>query len=160
MHAAQSCARKRRRLENLGEIACSGLHGANRLASTSLLECLVWGYFAGQDAIKDKDDADYFPPMDSWQQGRAQADRARIAQEWLTIKNTMWNLAGLIRSQEKLHSAMHILRNLQSDVEQLYQNSRLDPNIIALRNGAQTALAIIAASIEARESRGTHYVED
>ena len=97
--------------------------------------------------------------MDPWQQGNAQVDRARIAQEWLTIKNTMWNLAGLIRSQEKLHSAMHILRNLQSDVEQLYQNSRLDSNIIALRNGAQTALAIISASIEARESRGTHYVE-
>ena len=149
-----------KRLYAIGEIACSGLHGANRLASTSLLECLVWGYFAGQDAIEDKDDADYFPPMDPWQQGNAQVDRARIAQEWLTIKNTMWNLAGLIRSQEKLHSAMHILRNLQSDVEQLYQNSRLDSNIIALRNGAQTALAIISASIEARESRGTHYIED
>jgi aspartate oxidase len=55
---------------------------------------------------------------------------------------------------------MHILRNLQSDVEQLYQSSHLDSGIIALRNGAQTALAIIAASIEDRESRGTHYVED
>ena len=72
----------------------------------------------------------------------------------------MWNLGGLIRSQEKLHSAMHILRNLQSDVEKFYQNSHLDPNIIALRNGAQTALAIIASSTEARESRGTHYVSD
>ena len=149
-----------KRLYAIGEIACSGLHGANRLASTSLLECLVWGYFAGQDAIKDKDDADYFPVMDSWKQGNLKVDRARTAQEWLTIKNTMWNLAGLIRSQEKLHSAMHILRNLQSDVEKLYQNSRLDSNIITLRNGAQTALAIIAASIEARDSRGTHYVED
>ena len=136
------------------------MHGANRLASTSLLECLVWGHFAGQDAIEDKDDADYFPPMDPWKQGSIPVDLARTAQEWLTIKNTMWNLAGLIRSQDKLHSAMHILRNLQSNVEQLYQNSRLDSNIIALRNGAQTALAIIAASIEARESKGTHYVED
>jgi len=72
----------------------------------------------------------------------------------------MWNLAGLIRSQEKLHSAMHILRNLQSDVEKVYQNSYLDRNIIALRNGAQAALAIIASSTEARESCGTHYVAD
>jgi L-aspartate oxidase len=70
----------------------------------------------------------------------------------------MWNLAGLVRSQDKLHSAMHILRNLQSDVEKVYQNSRLDKNIIALRNGAQTALAVIASSTEARESCGTHYV--
>ena len=149
-----------KRLYAIGEIACSGLHGANRLASTSLLECLVWGYFAGKDAIEDKDDAEYFPQMHSWQQGTTKIDRARIAQEWLTIKNTMWNLAGLMRSQEKLHSAMNILRNLQSEVEKLYQNSRLDHNIITLRNGAQTALALVASSIEARESKGTHYVED
>ena len=149
-----------KRLYAIGEIACSGLHGANRLASTSLLECVVWGYFAGQDAIEDKDSGDYFPSIDQWKQGTGKVDPSHIAQEWLTIKNTMWNLGGLIRSQEKLHSAMHILRNLQSDVEKFYQNSHLDPNIIALRNGAQTALAIIASSTEARESRGTHYVSD
>ena len=149
-----------KRLYAVGEIACSGLHGANRLASTSLLECVVWGHFAGQDAIENKDDGDYFPSIDEWKQGEGKVDPSHIAQEWLTIKNTMWNLGGLIRSQEKLHSAMHILRNLQSDVEKFYQNSKLDQNIIALRNGAQTALAIIASSTEARESRGTHYVSD
>ena len=100
----------------VGEVACSGVHGANRLASTSLLECLVWGYYSGKDAIEDKDDDNYFPPMNKWEQGRGSVDKAQIAQEWLTIKNTMWNLAGLIRSQEKLHTAMNILRNLQSDV--------------------------------------------
>ena len=72
----------------------------------------------------------------------------------------MWNLGGLVRSQDKLHSAMHILRNLQSDVEQFYQKSQLDQNIISLRNGAQTSLAIIASGLEARESKGTHYVSD
>jgi len=149
-----------KRLYAIGEIACSGLHGANRLASTSLLECLVWGYFAGQDAIQTHDDSNYFPPLVSWKQGCQTVDPSHIAQEWLTIKNTMWNLGGLIRSQSKLHSAMNILRNLQSDVEQFYQKSRLDKNIIALRNGAQTALAIISSSTESRESRGTHYVSD
>ena len=149
-----------KRLYAVGEISCSGLHGANRLASTSLLECVVWGHFAGQDAIENKDDGDYFPSMGLWKQGTSAVDPSQIAQEWLTIKNTMWNLAGLIRSQEKLHSAMHILRNLQSDVEKFYQSSRLDKNIIALRNGAQTALAIIASSTEARESKGTHYISD
>jgi L-aspartate oxidase len=149
-----------KRLYAVGEIACSGLHGANRLASTSLLECVVWGHFAGQDATENKDDGDYFPSMDEWKKGKGQVDPSHIAQEWQTIKNTMWNLGGLIRSQEKLHSAMHILRNLQSDVESFYQKSKLDQNIIALRNGAQTALAIIASSIEARESKGTHYVSD
>ena len=57
-------------------------------------------------------------PLSEWKQGKNNVDRAHIAQEWLTIKNTMWNLAGLIRSQEKLHTAMNVLRNLQSDVEQ------------------------------------------
>ena len=148
------------RLYAVGEVACSGDHGAHRLASTSLLECLVWGHYAGKDAIEDKDDDNYFPRMNEWEQGCRKADTAQIAQEWLTIKNTMWNLAGLIRSQEKLHTAMNILRNLQSDVEQSYQKSNLDNSIISLRNGAQTALAIISSSVEARESKGTHYVED
>ena len=149
-----------KRLYAVGEVSCTGIHGANRLASTSLLECLVWGYFAGKDVIEDKDDDSYFPPIHQWQQGERQIDKAQIAQEWLTIKNTMWNLGGLIRSQEKLHAAMNILRNLQSDVEKTYQQSKLDNEILSLRNGAQTALAIIASSIEARESKGTHYVED
>ena len=144
----------------IGEVACTGVHGANRLASTSLLECLVWGYFAGKDALENKDDENYFPPLSEWKQGENYVDRAHIAQEWLTVKNTMWNLGGLIRSQEKLHTAMNVLRSLQSDVEQAYQKSKLDSNIIALRNGAQTALAIIASSVESRESLGTHYVED
>ena len=149
-----------KRLYAVGEVSCTGIHGANRLASTSLLECLVWGYFAGKDAIEDKDDDNYFPPMHQWQQGERSIDKAQIVQEWLTIKNTMWNLGGLIRSQDKLHAAMNILRNLQSDVEKAYQQSKLDNEILSLRNGAQTALAIIASSIEARESLGTHYIED
>ena len=149
-----------KRLYAIGEIACSGLHGANRLASTSLLECVVWGYFAGKDAIETKDDDNYFPPMEDWKQGTVRVDISHIAQEWLTIKNTMWNFGGLVRSQDKLHSAMHVLRNLQSDVEKNYQRSKLDSNIIALRNGAQTALAIIASGTEARESKGTHYVAE
>ena len=148
-----------KRLYAIGEIACTGIHGANRLASTSLLECLVWGYFTGKDAVEEKDDADYFPPMHDWNIGKNEVDKARIAQEWLTIKNTMWNLAGLIRSQDKLRSAAQIIRTLQSEVEQFYQNSKLDNSILSLRNGAQTALAIISSALEARESLGTHYVE-
>jgi L-aspartate oxidase len=148
-----------KRLYAIGEISCTGVHGANRLASTALLECLVWGYFTGKDAVKDKDNADYFPPMHDWNIGKHEIDKARIAQEWLTIKNTMWNLAGLIRSQDKLRSAVQILRTLQSEVEQFYQNSKLDNNILSLRNGAQAALAIISSALEARESLGTHYVE-
>ena len=149
-----------KRLYAIGEVACTGIHGANRLASTSLLECLVWGHEAATDAIEDKDDDTYFPPMHSWTPGSSSVDKAQIAQEWLTIKNTMWNLAGLIRSQKKLRLATNILRSLQLDVEQAYQKSKLDHNILSLRNGAQTALAVISSALEARESLGTHYVEE
>ena len=149
-----------KRLYAIGEVACTGVHGANRLASTSLLECLVWGHEAAKDAIEEKDDDTYFPPMHSWAPGSSSVDKAQIAQEWLTIKNTMWNLAGLIRSQEKLRLATNILRSLQLDVEQTYQKSRLDNNILSLRNGAQAALAVISSALEARESLGTHYVEE
>ena len=148
-----------KRLYAVGEIACTGVHGANRLASTSLLECLVWGYFAGKDSVEEKDDADYFPPMQEWSLENRKVDKARIAQEWLTIKNTMWNLAGLMRSQEKLRSATNILRSLQLEVEQFYQSSTLDNNILSLRNGAQAALAIISSALEDRKSMGTHYIE-
>ena len=119
----------------------------------------MWGYFSGKDAVKDKDDANYFPPMHSWALGKKEIDKARIAQEWATIKSTMWNLAGLIRSQEKLRSATTILRSLQLEVEQFYQTSKLDNSILSLRNGAQAALAIISSALEARTSVGTHYVE-
>ena len=108
---------------------------------------------------EEKDDADYFPPTQGWSLGARAVDKARIAQEWLTIKNTMWNLAGLIRSQDKLRSATNILRSLQSEVEQFYQRSKLDNNILSLRNGAQASLAILSSALEDRESLGTHYVE-
>ena len=143
----------------MGEVSCTGVHGSNRLASASLLECLVWGVNAGKDAARETADDHYFPEIWSWKQGHEDIDPALIAQDWLTIKNTMWNLAGLIRSQHKLHVAMNILRNLQSNVETSYQQSKLDNEIISLRNGAQTALAIIAASIEARESCGRWMVD-
>ena len=148
-----------KRLYAVGEVACTGVHGANRLASTSLLECLVWGYFAGKDVVEEKDNANYSPPIHNWTLGNNEVDKARIAQEWATIKSTMWNLAGLIRSQEKLRLATNILRSLQLEVEQFYQTSKLDNNILSLRNGAQAALAIISSALEARESLGTHYVE-
>ena len=85
-------------------------------------------------------------------------DPALIAQDWLTIKNTMWNYVGLIRSRQRLSRARTILRNLQIEIEDFYQKVKLTPHIVGLRNGVQTANAIITATLEARESRGTHYL--
>ena len=147
-----------KRLYAVGEVACSGVHGANRLASTSLLEALVWGYNAGKDATQFREGDDHFPGIEPWIEEIEEIDPALIAQDWLTIKNTMWNYVGLIRSRQRLHRARTIMRNLQTEIESFYQKAKLTPNIVGLRNGVQTAIAIIAATLEARESRGTHYL--
>ena len=94
-----------KRLYAIGEVSCTGAHGANRLASTSLLESLVWGYTSGKDAINFNSDDDYFPEIDLWNKANEYIDPAFIAQGWLTIKNTMWNYVGLIRTRSRLSRA-------------------------------------------------------
>ncbi len=145
------------RLYAIGEVSCTGVHGANRLASTSLLECLVWGYISGKNAALNTGNQDY-PPTNDWIQENEAIDPALIAQDWLIIKNTMWNSVGLVRTRERLHQAHHILRNLQYDIEQFYQKAELTPEIVGLRNGVQTALAITSAALSDRTSKGCHYI--
>ena len=146
------------RLYAIGEVACTGVHGSNRLASTSLLECLVWGHIAGKNAAKNIKKYEV-PITKEWVEESTSIDPALITQDWLTIKNTMWNYVGLIRTRERLHRAQDILRNLQYDVEKYYQTSKLTPEIIGLRNGIQVAVAITSSALEDRTSKGCHYVE-
>ena len=147
-----------KRLYAIGEVSCTGVHGANRLASTSLLECLVWGYIAGKNASQNIEDKNT-PETSKWIEETEQIDSTLIAQDWLTIKNTMWNYVGLVRTRERLHRAQHILRNLQYDIEKFYQKAKLTPDIIGLRNGIQTAVAVTSAALEDRESKGCHFIK-
>ena len=136
----------------------AGVHGANRLASTSLLEALVWCCRAGKDATLYREGDDYSPDIEPWIAETEEIDSALIAQDWLTINNTMWNYVGLIRSRQRLIRARNILRNLQNEIEIFYPNAKLTPEMIGLRNGAQTINAIIAATLETRESLFAHYL--
>ncbi|MBC8213423.1 MAG: L-aspartate oxidase [Candidatus Marinimicrobia bacterium] len=149
-----------KRLYAVGEVSCTGVHGANRLASTSLLESLVWGVIAGKDAAIEKENDTYFPEIEPWKLEQKEIDPALITQDWLTIKNTMWNYVGLVRTRPRMLRAKTILRHLQTEFEQFYQKAKLTDDIIGLRNGIQTAIAVIDATIEARESRGTHYLKN
>ncbi|MEK6660712.1 MAG: L-aspartate oxidase [candidate division NC10 bacterium] len=147
------------RLRAVGEVSCSGLHGANRLASTSLLECLVWGTRAGADAaelIAQGDDF-YFPRIAEWRYEREPVDPALIAQDWLSIQQTMWNYVGLIRSTKRLNRAHEILRELDLEISRFYERAEISDAMIGLRNGIQTALTILLAAMECRQSRGSHY---
>ena len=147
-----------KRLYAIGEASCTGVHGSNRLASTSLLECLVWGYLSAKNASQDTSQHTT-PKINDWIQESQEIDSTLITQNWLTIKHTMWNYVGLVRTRERLRSAQLILRNLQHDIEKFYQTAKLTPAIIGLRNGIQTSVAITTAALEDRVSRGCHYIE-
>ena len=147
------------RLRAVGEVACTGLHGANRLASTSLLECLVWGTRAGADASRRIADGHrfYFPEIAPWHYEHEPVDPALIAQDWLTIRHTMWNYVGLIRGERRMNRAMRILRELDLEIARFYQGAEISDSIIGLRNGILTALLILEAAQQARQSRGCHF---
>ncbi len=147
------------RLRAVGEVACTGLHGANRLASTSLLECLVWGTRAGASAAERiaRGDNFYFPQVADWRYENEPADPALISQDWLTIQHTMWNYVGLIRSEKRLNRAMRVLRELDLEIARFYEKCEISDSIVGLRNGILTALLILEEADQARESRGCHY---
>jgi len=150
------------RLRAAGEVACTGLHGANRLASTSLLECLVWGTRAAGHAAERVNCGVnfYFPEVADWRYEREPVDPALVSQDWLTIRQTMWNYVGLIRSERRLNRAMRILRELDLEIARFYEKCAISDSIVGLRNGILTALLILEAAEQSRESRGCHYRVD
>lgn len=149
-----------KRLYAVGEAACTGVHGANRLASTSLLESIVWGYAAGEDAARACKANDYYPDIYEWELEKDIVDPALIAQDWLNIKNTMWNYVGLVRTRQRLLRARTILRHLQSEIDTFYQKAKITKRILQLRNGVQSAIAVTHDTLEARISKGAHFLLD
>jgi L-aspartate oxidase len=144
-----------------GEVSCTGVHGANRLASTSLLEGLLWGWRAGRAAAESvrSDHGTPLPGVRPWQPENEPVDSALIAQDWMVVRHTMWNYVGLLRSEKRLHRAGRILSELQIEVEDFYRRGTMSDELLGLRNGVQTALAIHRAASENRVSRGCHYRE-
>lgn len=146
-------------LRAAGEVSCTGLHGANRLASTSLLEAITWGYQVAEGVMADRhahlqpDGGAVIP----WQSEEEEADPALIQQDWQLIKLTMWNYVGLVRRTRRLRRALKILRELQYDIENFYRMVGISDEIVGLRNGVQTALAVTHAAFRNRQSRGGHY---
>jgi L-aspartate oxidase len=152
------------RLRAAGEVSCTGVHGANRLASTSLLEGLVWGIRAGRsvaaDIARTARDQFYYPHIEPWRYESELVDPALVLQDWLTIKYTMWNYVGLVRSTKRMRRARSILRELQVEIEYFYERARLSDEVIGLRNGCQAALAVLFAAVENRHSHGAHFRVD
>ena len=150
------------RLYAVGEVSCTGLHGANRLASTSLLEGLVWGYRSAQKIAAELRRHDGVPYQDvpPWQPtGRQLPDPALIAQDMSSIKHIMWNYVGLVRTTPRLARAIQDLRNLEVEIERFYRKAALTDELLGLRNAVRVALIVTLAAWENPESRGAHYRE-
>lgn len=157
----------------VGEVACTGLHGANRLASTSLLEGLVFGeraaeHILAQDVLRASSglspqnllpQADDIPPWDESDLTH-DSDPALIQGDMQTIQNVMWHYVGLIRSGDRLSRAIRELRHLQNEIETFYRKTKLSDGLIGLRNAVETALVIAQAARHNRQSRGCHYRTD
>ena len=149
-------------LRAVGEVSCTGVHGANRLASTSLLEGLVWGWRAGKAAAREVERTRErpLPQVRAWQPEHEPVDPALIAQDWMVIRHTMWNYVGLLRSERRLDRAGRILGELRDEIEEFYRRGTMSDALLGLRNGVQTALAIHRAASDNRVSKGCHYRVD
>ncbi|MEJ5241094.1 MAG: L-aspartate oxidase [Anaerolineales bacterium] len=159
----------RTNIQNLyavGEVSCTGVHGANRLASTSLLEGLVWGVRAAQDIEARLSaqpptlpSADEIPPWDD--SGLTQdPDPALIQGDMQVIQNIMWHYVGIFRSEDRLSRAIRELRHLQNEIETFYRATRLSDGLIGLRNAVEVALIVASAARHNRRSRGAHFRVD
>ena len=150
-----------RNLYAVGEVSCTGVHGANRLASTSLLEALTWGHRAGEHAaLAVRDEA---PPrvahVADWQDSglTERIDPALLVQDWVTIRTTMWNYAGIVRTAKRLARASADLNYLAHRIEQFYRETKLTDQLVGLRNAIEVAQIITDAAARNPVSTGAHY---
>jgi len=144
----------------VGETACTGLHGANRLASNSLLECVVLGRAAAMDI--DRQAASKHAALPAWDESRVtDADEeVVITQNWDELRRAMWNFVGIVRTTKRLERAQHRIALLKEEIDEYYANFRITRDLLELRNLVEVASLIVSSALSRRESRGLHYSLD
>ena len=145
-----------------GECTESGLHGANRLASNSLLECFVFGDAAGRDILARQDEFDAPPPIREWDESRVtdSDEEVVIKQNWTELRRFMWNYVGIVRTTKRLERAAHRIKLLHTEVEDYYGHFRVTTDLVELRNLLQCANLIVQSALRRHESRGLHFTLD
>ena len=149
-----------KQLYAIGETACTGLHGANRLASNSLIEALVYAHSSADQAIKDLKSIDAQPvqPPDWDETGTTDSDEGiMVSHNWDEIRRLMWNYVGIVRSNKRLARARRRIDIIQKEIQEYYWNFKVAPDLIELRNIATVAELIIKCASYRKESRGLHY---
>jgi L-aspartate oxidase len=146
----------------VGEVSESGLHGANRLASNSLLECFVFGEAAANHIAACWKELPPPPPIRAWDESRVtdSDEEVVIKQNWTEIRRFMWNYVGIVRTTKRLERAQRRIKLLAEEVEDYYGQFRVTPDLVELRNLLQSADLIVRSALRRKESRGLHYTTD
>ena len=144
----------------IGETSYTGLHGANRLASNSLLECLVYAESAAQDILARP--GSFLPELPAWDESRVtDADEeVVIAHNWDELRRFMWDYVGIVRTNKRLERALHRIRLLEREIDEYYAHFRISNDLIELRNLVMTAHLIVRSAMQRHESRGLHFSRD
>lgn len=146
----------------IGEVSYTGLHGANRLASNSLLECLVYGWSAAEDINLHLQEATLPETLPQWDESRVDDsdERVVIQHNWHELRLMMWDYVGIVRTTKRLERARRRLTMLQQEIDEYYANFRISNNLLELRNLVQVAELIVRCAMERKESRGLHFTLD
>ena len=146
----------------IGETSYTGLHGANRMASNSLLECFVYGMSAAKDIEAKFDQPFDTPKVAEWDasQSTNPDEDVVILQNWDELRATMWNYVGIVRTTKRLQRALHRIEMLKKEITEYYQDYHVSKNLIELRNLVMVSEMIVRCAMERKESRGLHYTLD
>jgi L-aspartate oxidase len=146
----------------IGETSCTGLHGANRMASNSLLECFVFAFAAAEDILARLDDVPLFDSIPPWDESKVtnSDEDVVIAHNWDEIRRFMWDYVGIVRTNKRLQRAQNRIELLQQEIRWYYSRYRVSRNLLELRNLALVAELIIQSAMTRKESRGLHYTLD
>jgi L-aspartate oxidase len=152
-------------LDNLyaiGEVAYTGLHGANRMASNSLLECIVFAHAAAKDILAHLTTDTQKVNIPNWDESRVtnSDEEIVITHNWHELRLFMWDYVGIVRTTKRLERALRRIELLQQEINEYYRNFKICNNLLELRNLVQVAELIIRSALERKESRGLHYTLD